>query len=55
MGMNASRWKTPAAFFPWPHVQRYIDSIDATVYRVAVDQELTDMQAEQWRDHRALY
>jgi hypothetical protein len=113
--MNVSRWRTPASFFPWPHVQRYIDSIDSTVYHVAiemaqerflaqakpcphcggaaaglfwfsvsspeeawdagtgqvgfmtlcercnlqvdflVDQELTDMQAQQWRDHRALY
>jgi hypothetical protein len=115
MGMSVARWKTPATFFPWPHVQRYIDSIDSTVHHVAVemakerylaqakacpscgqapadlfwfsvtspeeawdvgtgqvgfltlckhcklqvdflvDQELTDMQAEQWRDYRALY
>ena len=112
--MNVSGWKMPATFFPWPHVQRYIDRIDSTVYSVAielagclpgkakacpschqapadlfwfsissseeawdagagqvgfltlckrcklqvdflVDQELTDMQAQQWRDYRALY
>jgi hypothetical protein len=113
--MKVTRWKSPATFFPWPHVQKYMDQIDAQVYRVAVemaqellgggarrcpacscppaklfwfsvtspeadwdagvgrvgfmilcrgcklqvdflvDQELTDMQAEQWRDHRALY
>jgi hypothetical protein len=115
MGMNVSGWRTPATFFPWLHVQHYIDCIDSTVYRVAVemaqerlitqakpcpscgqppadlfwfsvtrpeeawdagtgqvgfltlceccklqvdflvDEELTDMQAKQWRDHRALY
>lgn len=30
-------WKTPAAFFPWPHVQQSIDSIDSTVYRAAIE------------------
>jgi hypothetical protein len=35
--MDVTRWKTPAAFFPWPHVQQYIDSIDSTVYRVAIE------------------
>ena len=35
--MNVSRWKTPATFFPWPHVQKYIDSIDAQVYHVAIE------------------
>jgi hypothetical protein len=112
--MNVTHWKTPTAFFPWPHVQRYIDRIDSTVYHVAIefaqeqflaqarpcpqcgraaadlfwfsvsdpeaawdagagrvgfltickrcklqvsfltDQELTDMQAEQWRECRTL-
>ena len=33
---NVSRWRTPAAFFPWPHVRRSIDAIDAQVYRHAV-------------------
>jgi len=113
--MNVSGWETPATFFPWPHVQRYIDQIDAQVYRVSikfakeihgsgarscptcgrpsgelfwfsitspeedwdagtgrvgfltlcercelqvdflVDQDLTDMQTQQWRDIRALF
>jgi hypothetical protein len=113
--MDVTRWKTPATFFPWSHVQRYIDRIDPQAYSIAValaqqfhgsrahacptcgrapnalfwfslaspeeawdagtgqvgfltlcklcklqvdfliDQELTDMQSEQWRDHRALY
>jgi hypothetical protein len=113
--VNFSKLRTPATFFSWPHVQQYINSIDSTVYRVAiemaqerflgqakvcpncgqapenlfwfsvsspeetwdadtgqvgfltvckrcrlqvdflVDQELTDMQAQQWRDYRALY
>jgi hypothetical protein len=113
--MNVTKWKTPATFFPWPHVQAFIDRIDAQVYHVAVemaqqflgdgakpcpgcgcppkelfwfsitspeadwhtgtgrvgfltlckackvqvdflvDQELTQMQVEQWRDYRALY
>jgi hypothetical protein len=106
-------WKTPAAFFSWPHAQQYLDRIDSTVYHTAIefaqmefpaarpcpscgrpadelfwfsisdqevawdagtgrvgfltvcercrlqvdfllDQELTDMQAEQWRDCRTL-
>src|SRR5258708_7941609 len=34
--MNVAQWKTPAAFFPWPHVQEYIQSIDSTVYHHAV-------------------
>jgi hypothetical protein len=112
--MDVTHWNTPAAFFPWPHVQQYIDRIDSTVYPVAIecaqeqflaqakpcpqcgspvselfwfsaadpeaawdartgrvgfltvckrcklqvnfliDQELTDMQAEQWRECRTL-
>lgn len=112
--MKVSGWKTPQAFFPWPHLQQYIDGIDATVYSAAiecaqeeflnqakpcpgcraspqelfwfcvtdpeaawdagtgrvgfltlckkcklqvdffVDQELTEMQAEQWRECRTL-
>ena len=112
--MDVTRWQTPATFFPWPHVQQYIDRIDSTVYHAAiefaqeqfleksrpcpgcgdppsglfwlsvtdpeaawdvgtgrvgfltvckrcrlqvdflVDQELTDMQAEQWRECRTL-
>lgn len=35
--MDVTRWKTPAAFFPWPHVQQYIDRIDLIVYRVAIE------------------
>lgn len=35
--MDVLGWKTPASFFPWPHVQQYIDSIDSTVYRAAVE------------------
>jgi hypothetical protein len=31
-----SRWKTPAAFFPWPWVQKAIDGIEGIVYRHAV-------------------
>lgn len=113
--MNVSQWKTPSAFFPWGHVQFYIDSIDSTVYHVAIDMaqelhlaaakpcpgcgraaadlfwfsvsspqeewdagtgevgfmticvgckiqveflvdaELTQMQAEQWREHRSMF
>ena len=34
--MDVARWKTPAAFFPWPHAQRYIDHIDSTVCRAAI-------------------
>lgn len=34
--MDVTSWKTPAEFFPWEHVQQYIDRIDATVYRAAV-------------------
>jgi hypothetical protein len=35
--MKVDKWETPAAFFPWGHVQRYIDQIDAQVYSVAMD------------------
>ncbi|HEU5119204.1 MAG TPA: hypothetical protein VFT74_21620 [Isosphaeraceae bacterium] len=35
--MDVSRWGTPATFFPWHHVQQYIDGIDSTVYRVAIE------------------
>lgn len=35
--MDVTRWKTPATFFPWPHIQQYIDRIDSTVYHVAVE------------------
>src|SRR5262245_35373083 len=35
--MNVTRWKSPAVYFPWQHVQRYIDSIDSAVYRCAID------------------
>ncbi len=35
--MNVMCWKTPAAFFPWPHVQQYINGIDSTVYHVAIE------------------
>jgi hypothetical protein len=35
--MDVSHWKTPPAMFPWAHVQRYIDGIDSTVYRVAIE------------------
>jgi hypothetical protein len=111
--MRVARWKTPATYFPWPHVQQYMYRIDSTVYRVAIqfaqeefpsarpcpscgraaadlfwfsisdpesawdagtgrvgfltvctqcrlqvefllDRELTDMQAEQWRECRTL-
>lgn len=34
--MDVTQWRTPATLFPWPHVQRYIDSIDSTVYRAAI-------------------
>jgi hypothetical protein len=26
--MKLSKWKTPAKFFPWEHVQKYIDRFD---------------------------
>ena len=35
--MNIAKWNSPAAFFPWPHVQQHFDRIDATVYRAAVE------------------
>ena len=35
--MKVSRWKTPATFFPWSHVQEYVDQIDAQVYHVAIE------------------
>ena len=35
--MKVSRWKTPATFFPWPHVQEYIDGIDEVVHHLAVE------------------
>ena len=35
--MDVARWKTPAAYFPWPHAQQHIDGIDSTVYRVAIE------------------
>jgi hypothetical protein len=35
--MDVSRWDTLATFFPWPHVQRYLDDIDATVYQAAIE------------------
>jgi hypothetical protein len=35
--MDVTRWDTPAAFFPWSHVQKYIDRIDAQVYHVAIE------------------
>jgi hypothetical protein len=35
--MRVSNWKTPATYFPWNHVQRYIDQIDAQVYSAAID------------------
>jgi hypothetical protein len=35
--VNVARWKTPAAFFPWPHAQQSINRIDSTVYRVAIE------------------
>lgn len=43
--MDVARWMTPAAFFPWPHVQKHIDGIDSTVYQVAIEfaqQEFSD-------------
>lgn len=46
--MNVSQWKTPAAFFSWPHVKREINQIDAQVYRIAMDtaQELFGDEAK---------
>jgi hypothetical protein len=35
--MDASRWNTPAAFFPWPWVQTAIDGADSAVYRHAIE------------------
>lgn len=35
--MDVSRWRTPATFFAWTHVQQYIDRIDSTVYHVAIE------------------
>jgi hypothetical protein len=35
--MDVTHWKTPAAFFPWPHVQEYVDRIDPAVYRAAIE------------------
>ena len=43
--MDVTRWKRPAAFFPWYHVQRYIDSIDSTVYHVAIEFAQEQFQA----------
>jgi hypothetical protein len=39
---GVGRWKTPATFFPWKHVQQYINLIDAQVYHagIAFAQEL---------------
>src|SRR5262245_65947498 len=34
--IDVTHWETPATFFPWPHIQKYIDRIDSTVYRVAM-------------------
>jgi hypothetical protein len=46
--MNVKRWKTPATYFPWEHVQQYIDRIDSTVYHhsVALAQELFIAKAQ---------
>jgi hypothetical protein len=35
--VDVTRWNTPGAFFPWNHVQQYIDSIDSTVYHLAIE------------------
>jgi hypothetical protein len=35
--MAVTRWKTPASFLPWSHVQQYIDRIDSTAYRLAIE------------------
>jgi hypothetical protein len=35
--MDVTRWKTQAVFFPWSHVQQYIDRIDSTVYNAAIE------------------
>ena len=35
--MNVTRWRTPAAHFPWPQVQRSMDRIDETVYLPAIE------------------
>jgi len=35
--MKVSRWKTPAQFFDWPHVQKYVDGIDEVVYQAAIE------------------
>ena len=35
--MDVALWRTPAAFSPWTHVQAYIDRIDSTVYRAAIE------------------
>ena len=35
--LDVKDWKTPETYFSWTHVQTYIDRIDATVYRVAIE------------------
>src|SRR5688500_10539957 len=48
--MDVTRWKTPVAFFPWHHVQKYIDCIDSTVYHVTIafaQEQLLDL-AKAW-------
>ncbi len=35
--MEVARWKSPTPFFPWLHVQKSLDAIDAQVYRAAVE------------------
>ncbi len=39
--MDVTHWKTLAAFFLWPHVQRYIEGIDSTAYRLAIEFSIT--------------
>jgi hypothetical protein len=33
--VDVSGWHTPAAYFPWRHLQTYVDAIDVQVYQAA--------------------
>ncbi len=35
--MNVSLWNTPAAFLPWPWIQRAMDGVDSVVNRHAIE------------------
>ncbi len=37
LSLRVGDWTTPAAYFPWPHVQRAIESADPNVHRVSME------------------